>query len=404
MFIISGKYSEAIFYSNSFDEGAINQVTELCSQDFTLGAQIRIMPDYHLGTGCTIGFTANLGNKIIPNLVGVDIGCGMYVLELGKVDLDLSLVDEIIHRRIPSGFHSHRDAVAEYAEVKDLSCYDELPKDMIQRQIGTLGGGNHFIEIDKDNDGCCYLVIHSGSRNLGKRVADYHQSLAIEKLKQIGNKKEEKDKIIQSLKSEGREKEIQVELKKLERKFSETEPIYPKHLCFLEGEDKDNYLHDMNIIQEYASLNRFMMGNILLSNLGLSPQSSFETIHNYINFKDNIIRKGAVSAYDGEKLIIPINMKDGSLICYGKGNPEWNFSAPHGAGRLMSRGEARKTLKVEDFINSMKDIYSTTVGLSTIDEAPMAYKSMSEIIENIYDTVTIDKIITPVYNFKSKEQ
>jgi len=405
MFEVEGKFNSAIVYSDSREEKAIGQIEMLCDQDFTTGANIRIMPDYHFGAGCTIGFTANLGDKVVPNLVGVDISCAMFVVELGKVLPDLKLLDEIIRAHVPCGFNSHKEAFMVHRDISNLTCGKELKnQDRFNRQIGTLGGGNHFIEVDTDDDGNYYLVIHSGSRNLGKQVADYHQDIAINELKGLGNLQELKAELIKKLKKEGKEKTIKSSIDTLEKKFKNSQPKYPKALCFLEGEQRENYLKDMKICQDYASLNRITIANTILAKMygkALSRYENFHTVHNYIDFKDNIIRKGAVSAYKGERLIIPMNMRDGSLLCTGKGNPDWNFSAPHGAGRLMSRGEAKKTLALNEFENEMKDIYSTSVGQSTLDEAPMAYKSMDEIVGQIADTVTIDKIIKPVYNFKA---
>jgi len=407
MFVVEGKFSDAIIYSSSRDEKSVGQIIELCDQDFTKVSKIRIMPDYHYGAGCTIGFTANLGDKIIPNLVGVDLNCGMFVVELGKEKIDLENLDKIIHDYIPSGFNSHDKPYIVNYETPDLSCYLELKKNNIfDRQIGTLGSGNHMIELDMDEEGNIYLVIHSGSRNLGKQVADYHQNVAIESLKELGDLQSLKEKLIQDLKNNGNQHLIQKSLKELERKFETTAPKYPRQLCYLMGEERDNYLHDVSICYEYAKLNRQTMANIILGKIygkAISNYNSFHTVHNYIDLKDNIIRKGAVSAYKDEKLIIPINMRDGCLLCTGKGNPEWNYSAPHGAGRKMGRNEAKRTLKLDDFKNTMKDVYSTTVNRNTLDEAPMAYKSMQEIIDNIGDTVTVDKIIKPIYNFKADE-
>ena len=407
MFEVKGKFNTAIVYSNSREEKAIEQIRNLCDQDFTDGAKIRIMPDYHYGAGCTIGFTANLGNKVIPNLVGVDISCGILVVKLGKIKIDLEKLDDIMHRNIPSGFYSHKEPYIINEDIHDLSCFRELKKSHIfNRQIGTLGGGNHFSEINVDDEGDQYLVIHSGSRNLGKQVADYHQNIAIETLKGLGDLQKLKTELIEKLKKDNQKHLIQSSLKKLEKKFKDTKPKYPRDLCFLENENRTNYLDDMKICQQYASLNRKTMANIILGrmfNEAISQFEHFETVHNYIDFKDNIIRKGAVSAYKDEKLIVPINMRDGSILCTGKGNPEWNYSAPHGAGRLMGRNEAKRTLNLEEFKSTMQDVYSTTVSVNTLDEAPMAYKSMDEIIENIEPAVTIDKIIKPIYNFKSNQ-
>jgi len=331
--------------------------------------------------------------------------CGMFVLELGKEKPDLEQLDNIMHKNIPSGFNSHDEPYIVYDKEEKLLCLRKLKKTYIfNRQIGTLGGGNHFVEVNIDEEENYYLVIHSGSRNLGKQVADYYQNMAIESLKGLGNLNELKDDLIKKLKGNNTKNLIQSSLKELEDKFKNTQPKYPRDLCYLEGQERDAYLNDMKVCQEYASLNRKTMANIITGRLfrkAISQFNSFEAVHNYIDFKDNIIRKGAVSAYEGEKLIIPINMRDGSLLCTGKGNPEWNYSAPHGAGRLMGRNEAKRTLKLEEFETEMKGIYSTSVGASTLDEAPMAYKSMQEIIDNVQDTVVVDKIIKPVYNFKA---
>jgi tRNA-splicing ligase RtcB (3'-phosphate/5'-hydroxy nucleic acid ligase) len=407
MFELQGKYSRAKVYSESQDEKAIGQIIELCNQPFTTGANIRIMPDYHYGAGCTIGFTANLGNKAVPNLVGVDIGCGMLTVELGKVDFDFECLDNIIHEKVPAGKTSHKSRKVKYVTINDILCLRDLKHtEVFEKQIGTLGGGNHFIEVDKDDEGNFYLVIHSGSRNLGKQVADFYQTIAIENCKGLGDLKSEKMNLVEQYKSEGKRDQIQSALRELEKRFSKQQPHYPRDLCFVEGLSREEYLHDMKICQEYASLNRRIMADIILKNYFnklLADFESFETVHNYISFKDNIIRKGAVSALEGERLIVPINMRDGSLLCTGKGNSDWNNSAPHGAGRLMGRSEAKRQLVMDDFKNSMVDVYSSTVNESTLDEAPMAYKSMQEIIDNTQDTLTVNKIIKPVYNFKSAE-
>lgn len=407
-FRIDGKYNSAIVFSNGKDEKAIGQITDLLNQDFVKGADIRIMPDYHYGAGCTIGFTANLGDKVIPNLVGVDLGCGMLVIMLEKNYFPLEKLDEIIHTRIPAGKNSHENKKFSFDKINELYCLRDLAHiGVFEKQIGTLGGGNHFLEVDMDNEENYYLVIHSGSRNMGKQVADFYQNLAIESCKGLGDLQVEKLKLIASLKEEGKKDLIESELKRLEEKFKNEQPKYPRDLCFLTGETKDRYLHDMKICQEYAVENREGMAEIIIQNMFdnkiLDDFDYFHTVHNYIDFEDKIIRKGAVSAYYGERLIIPINMRDGSLLCTGKGNRMWNFSAPHGAGRLMGRNEAKRMLNMGDFKDSMKDIFSTTVNESTLDEAPMAYKPMREIIENIEGTVEVDKIIRPVYNFKASE-
>ena len=349
-------------------------------------------------------FVARRNNNIF-----ITGNCGMLTIELGKINPDLELLDKTIHECVPAGREVH-DASSKFAvkfdKLQDLLCYRDLRDGKFDRSVGTLGSGNHFHELNKDDNGDYYLVIHSGSRNLGKQVADYYQRLAIDSCKGLGDFKIMKLSLIQKLKQENKNNQIQIEIAKLEKQFKNTQPNYPEDLCFLENQSRLDYLHDMNICQEYASLNRKRMAEIILKiafNKDINDVSYFETIHNYIDFKDNIIRKGAVSAYAGEKLIIPINMRDGSIIATGKGNLDWNNSAPHGAGRLMGRNEAKRRLSLEEFTNTMKDVYTTTVGQSTLDEAPMAYKPIQEIIDNIQDTVTIDNIVKPVYNFKSAE-
>ncbi len=365
------------------------------------------MPDVHTGAGCVIGFTADLGERVIPNIVGVDIGCGMLTVELGKRDIDLAALDDVIRRAVPCGKSVHEGRIVRFPELQSLHCYREL-KDTkrIERSIGSLGGGNHFIEVDGDEDGNKYLVIHTGSRNLGKQVAEYYQLLAYEL--NIGKDKlfEEQQRIIDEYKAAGRRSEIQAAIKALKNSFVGKESTVPRELCCLTGEYRQKYLDDMRLCQEYAALNRRTIAGLILKNAfseEFSEFSYFETVHNYIDHDSNIVRKGAVSAKDGEKLLIPINMRDGSLICIGKGNPDWNFSAPHGAGRLYSRSAAKERFSVEEFMRSMEGIYTTTVNASTLDECPMAYKSMDDIVNNISPTAEIVKIIKPLYNFKAGE-
>jgi RNA-splicing ligase RtcB len=338
--------------------------------------------------------------------------CGMLCVSIGNTDIDLQKLDEIMHTKIPSGRNNNSMPVINTenlreADFRNIKCLPFLKNPgEFPKAIGSLGSGNHFYEVDIDNEGNKYLVVHSGSRNLGKQVADYYQNIAIENCKGLGDKKEEKNKLVEYLKEVKREKSIQVELDKLDKRFKEVESKYPKDLCFLEGSYREDYLHDMNICQKYASVNRSTMMNTVLENLfnkNLYDFESFDTIHNYVDFEDNTIRKGAVSAYEGEKLIIPINMRDGSLICLGKGNPEWNNSAPHGAGRLMGRNDAMRRLDIHEFVDSMDGIYTTTANARTLDEAPMAYKPMEEIIDAIQDTVEVVKIIKPIFNFKASE-
>ena len=406
MKIVKGEYSEAIIFTDDIEEEATEQIKELCSQPFAKGCKIRIMPDTHAGKSCVIGFTADLKDKVIPNIVGVDIGCGMLTISLGKEEIDLEKLDETIKKYVPSGMNVHEGRMVRYQELQNLYCYRMLRNSKrIERSIGTLGGGNHFIEIDKDKNDNKYLIIHSGSRNLGTQVAEYYQNLAVDLCSGKEDYFIKRDELIDTFKKQGRRKEIQKELKKLKEKYDSMFPTYPKELCFLSGKYREEYLHDMNICQEYAVLNRNTIADIILKrmfNKSFSDYESFNTTHNYINFKDNIIRKGSVSAYKGEKLLIPINMRDGSLICIGKGNENWNYSAPHGAGRLMSRTKAKEVLNLEEFKDSMKGIYTSSVSENTLDEAPMVYKPMEEIINNIQETVEILEIIKPIYNFKAQ--
>jgi tRNA-splicing ligase RtcB len=408
MITLTGKYNEAKVFTDNIEETAVSQIINLLNQDFVDGGKIRIMPDTHAGAGCVIGFTANLGDKVVPNLVGVDIGCGMNVIEIGQGNFDLNFLDEILHSYIPSGRKVRDNRVAKFNKIYEMYCFGELRNTgTFENAIGSLGGGNHFIELDKDDEGNNYLVIHSGSRNLGKQVADYYQHVAIDFWKNGGVEyKEHRQKLIVGLREEKRGYDIPSVLKQYDEHFKNSHPIYPADLCFLIGEQREHYLHDMQICQEYAFLNRSVIADIILENL-LGAHSSnfdgFQTIHNYIDFEDNIIRKGAVSAYSGERLIIPINMRDGSILAIGKGNDDWNNSAPHGAGRVMGRNEAKRTLSLKEFESQMVDVYSTTVGQNTLDEAPNAYKPIREIIDNIEPTVEIQKIIKPVYNFKAIE-
>lgn len=391
-------------FTKNIEQEAIKQIDLLLEQETFKDCKVRIMPDVHAGKGCVIGFTADLGDKVIPNIVGVDIGCGMLCVELGKVELDLEKIDKVINEYVPAGRNIREQKLIEFEKINDLYCLRELKETKkFNRAIGTLGGGNHFIEIDVDDEGNKYLVIHTGSRNLGNQVANYYQDLAI----QLCSGKEEmfkrKEEIIKTYKEQGRKQEIQKALKELEKEYKNNKPELPNELCYLEGKYREMYLHDMKICQEYASLNRSYIAREILKNIGLQIyQKHFETIHNYINFEDNIVRKGAIRANKGERVIIPINMRDGSIIAVGKGNEDWNCSAPHGAGRIMSRSKARSVVDLEEFKNSMKDVYSTSVVEETIDEAPMVYKPMKEIIDNIKDTVEIERIIKPIYNFKAK--
>lgn len=395
-------------FTKNIEQEAIDQINELLDQEAFKNSKIRIMPDVHAGKGCVIGFTGNLGDKVIPNIVGVDIGCGMLCVKLGKVDLNLEKLDQIIRQYIPSGMNVHETQKYKFLELEQLYCFKELTNknNYLEKSLGTLGGGNHFIEIDIDEDNNKYLVIHTGSRNLGKQVAEIYQNKAIEYCSYKKEMKEEKEKVIKEYKEQGKQKEIQNKLIEINKKY-EGKTKLPKELCYLEGKLREDYLHDMKICQEFAVLNRDNIAKEILFNYftdELIPVcNKFETIHNYISFEDNIVRKGAISAKKGERVLIPMNMRDGCIIGIGKGNDDWNQSAPHGAGRIMSRSKAKETLNLKDFENSMNGIYTTSVSESTIDESPMAYKPMDEIIKCIGDTVEIERIIKPIYNFKANE-
>jgi len=406
MLEVKGKFNTAKVFTDNIENEAIEQLIELCDQPFVEGCKVRIMPDTHKGASCVIGFTADLGDKVIPNIVGVDIGCGMLTVDLGKVNFNLEALDKIIYEYIPSGMKVHEGRKVKFPKLQDLKCYRSLKNTKrIERSIGTLGGGNHFIEINEGHDGRKYLVIHSGSRNLGTQVADLYQNLAIDLCSGKGEYLVKREKIIKEYKAEGKRKEIQKALKELDGLYNELMPSYPKGLCFLSGNYREEYLHDMNICQEYAILNRNTMADIILKKLfgkGFDEFESFSTTHNYINFKDNIIRKGSISAYSGEKVLIPLNMRDGSIIAIGKGNPDWNYSAPHGAGRVMSRTKAKAEVDFEAFKASMEGVFTTSVTEATLDEAPMVYKPKEEILDNISETVDIVEIIKPIYNFKAQ--
>jgi RNA-splicing ligase RtcB len=402
MIEIKGTHNTALCYTDTMEEGAMEQIKTLCDMEVFAGSRIRIMPDVHAGKGCTIGTTMTITDKIVPAMVGVDIGCGMYTMALGKVALDLALLDEAAHS-IPSGF-SVWEGRQERFDLTELKCYRHLKDSKrLERSLGTLGGGNHFIEADKSEDGEMYLVIHSGSRNLGTQVANYYQDLASD----LNAGKEDlfrgREELIRTYKEQGRRSEIQKALKELEKNYKAKEPTLPRDLCYLYGEYMENYLHDVRICQKFAERNREKMGEILLARLGLTAKEAFHTVHNYIAIEEGILRKGAVSAKTGEKLLIPINMRDGSLLCIGKGNPEWNLSAPHGAGRLMSRAKAFEKLTMEEYRKEMEGIYTTCVNENTLDESPMAYKSMEEILRHIGDTAEVISRIKPIYNFKASD-
>lgn len=397
MIELNGKYNSAKVFADVIDSASVSQIIEFCSQEFTVGEKIRMMPDVHAGMGCVIGTTMTITDKIVPNLVGVDIGCGMETVLIKEKHIELQQLDKLIYAKIPSGFsiRSKPHKYADQIDICELKCAGKIDLRRAERSLGTLGGGNHFIEADKGENGI-YIVIHSGSRHLGVEVAKYYQEQGYKQLNHAGD--DAVRQLIDDLKSQGRDTEISRELKKLE---NTKRTKIPKHLAYVSGQLFDDYIHDMKLVQQYADLNRKAMMNEIISGLKLTVVEQFTTIHNYIDTENMILRKGSVSAQAGEKLIIPINMRDGSLICIGKGNPDWNFSAPHGAGRLMSRGEAKESFTVSEFKKQMAGIYSTSVGRGTLDECPMAYKGMDDILNNIGDTADVVEIIKPIYNFKA---
>ena len=400
MLELKGKYADARVFTDVVDNESISQVINLLNQPYVEGTKIRMMPDIHAGAGCTIGTTMTISDKVCPNLVGVDIGCGMETIRIRETHIEPQKLDKVIREGIPSGF-SIREKTHRFVSEIDLSklfCAKYVNMDRALCSIGTLGGGNHFIEANKDDAGNIYVVIHSGSRHLGLQVANYYQDAAYKSLTTYSQ--EELSSIIEKLKAEGRKKEIQKTLQQIKAKHS---PV-PKPLSYVEGELFEQYIHDMKIAQQYAQINRRAMMDVIVKGMGFHVEEQFTTIHNYIDTDHMVLRKGAVSAQAGEKLLIPINMRDGSLICTGKGNPDWNYSAPHGAGRLMRRSAAKETFTVSEFKTQMDGIYTTSVGRSTLDECPMAYKNMDDIVNNIGPTVTIEAVIKPIYNFKAGDE
>lgn len=399
---INGKVNTAICYAAVIEDEAKEQIRRMCDYELTENSRIRIMPDVHVGQGCTIGTTMTVKDKVCPNLVGVDIGCGMYTLMLADNELDFEKIDEACHY-IPSGMNVW-DGRMERFDLTVLKCYRSLKDSKrLERSLGTLGGGNHFIEIDRAKDGTYYLVIHSGSRNLGKQVAEIYQQLAIDLHMGKENYFKQRDEIINTYKAAGRRAEIQNTLKELKKNYETQELDAPPDLCWLYGTFLEDYLHDVEICQAFARRSRERMAEIILERTGMTAVEAFHTIHNYIDTDEMILRKGAIAAHEGEKVLIPINMRDGSIIAIGKGDPEWNYSAPHGAGRVMSRTKAKEAITLEEYKESMKGIYTTSVNASTLDEAPMAYKSLENIIDVIQDSVEIIDIMKPVYNFKASD-
>ncbi len=402
MLEIKGKINTAICYASVIEQEAIDQIRRMCDQPFTENSKIRIMPDVHAGKGCTIGTTMTIVDKIVPNIVGVDIGCGMYTVKLGKVDIDFKEVDKACNY-IPSGRNVWKSRL-EYFDLPKLKCYRQL-KDTkrLERSLGTLGGGNHFIEIAVSSDDNKYLIVHSGSRNLGKQVAELYQRLAIDLHAGKQEYFTKKDELIREYKKQGRRDEIQKALKELEKQFFSKKSDIPNDLCYLYGSFMQDYLADVEICQNFAKRSREKMAEIILEYIDVKPLSSFHTIHNYISSKEMILRKGAISAHKDELVLIPINMRDGSILAKGKGNPDWNYSAPHGAGRIISRTKAKQMFDLETYKKSMEGIYSTSINKSTLDEAPMAYKAIDDIISDIADCVEIIDILKPIYNFKAAD-
>ena len=398
---VRGKFNTAKIFTDVVDEKSIAQVTELCNQEFSAGSRIRLMPDIHAGAGCTIGTTMTITDKIVPNLVGVDIGCGIETALIMEKEIDLEKLDKLIYERIPSGF-SIREIVHRYAgciRLSELYCSSHVDIERARKSIGTLGGGNHFIEADRDDNSNIYIVIHSGSRHLGVEVAKYYQEFAYKALCEANSGGMQE--IVKKLKSEGRFSEIADAVKAYKEKH---QTKIPKQLAYVYGPMYYDYIHDMRIVQRFAMINRRAMMEEIITGLNVNVYDRFTTIHNYIDLDNMILRKGAVSAQKGEKLLIPINMRDGSLICIGKGNEDWNFSAPHGAGRLMSRAAAKQAFTVDEFQSEMNGIYTTSANQDTLDECPMAYKSMEAIVDNIGPTAEVVKVIKPIYNFKAGEE
>ena len=398
MIELRGRYGDAKVFTDVVDSESISQVIELLNQPYSENSRIRMMPDIHAGAGCTIGTTMTITDKVCPNLVGVDIGCGMETIRIKESFIEPQALDKLIRREIPSGFsiRSKEHRFAKEIELERLICAKQVDIAKAYKSIGTLGGGNHFIEADKDDEGNIYIVVHSGSRHLGLEICKHYQKAGFDAL---NSRKSEVNEIVARLKAEGRESEIQKTLLAM----GAPSVHIPKELAYVEAHLMDAYLHDMAIAQEFARLNRMAMIDTIVKGLKLHVVEQFTTVHNYIDIESMILRKGAVSAREGEKLLIPINMRDGSLICIGKGNADWNYSAPHGAGRLMSRSEAKAQFTLSEYKKQMEGIYTTCVNTQTLDESPMAYKNMDEIVKHIAPTAEIVDRLIPIYNFKATE-
>lgn len=408
MITIFGKYTNALVYTTDNEQYAIDdyarkQLQMICDHPSAAGSRIRVMPDVHPGKVGTIGLTMTVGESLMPNLVGVDIGCGMTIARIRTKGMECQKLDTVIRDNVPVGgaVRKTNHRLCDKAVLRRLHCYKAVDEAKAERSIGTLGGGNHFIEVDMAQDGTKYLVIHSGSRNLGKQVADIYQHLAVE----LHSGKEEyfkqREALITAYKEAGRRNEIQAALKDL--KWERRDCLIPEDLCYLYGTYLEDYLHDVEICQQFARRNREKMAEVILERTGMTGSDAFHTIHNYIDTEEMILRKGAIAAHEGEKVLIPINMRDGSVLAVGRGNPEWNYSAPHGAGRLMSRTRAKENLSLDDYRKTMEGIYTTCVNAATLDEAPMAYKSLADIIDVIRESVDVIDIMKPIYNFKASD-
>ncbi len=397
MIEIQGQYNRAKVFTDRLEPQAYAQILNLLNQPFCAGSVVAIMPDVHAGVGCTIGTTMTITDKVVPNLVGVDIGCGMETLLLDDKHIELQQLDRAIHERVPAGFavRGKRHGYADDIDLSALRCARHVDTARAALSVGTLGGGNHFIELARDDDGALYLVIHTGSRHLGRQVAEYYQKAAARALER---QRKDGSALVQQLKQQGREHEIEQALKALNRVKID------RVLAYVEGALLDDYLHDMALVQRYAALNRAAIARELVKALKLKVADNFATVHNYIDLDRRVLRKGAISAQAGERVLIPMNMRDGSLLCVGKGNADWNNSAPHGAGRLMSRSAAKQSITLSQYKASMQGIYSTTVNQSTLDESPFAYKPMDEVIAHMSPAVDIVKVIKPLYNFKAGDQ
>lgn len=393
---LQGKNNTAKVFTENIDSVTIGQVIGMLNEPFTEGSKIRIMPDCHAGKGSVVGTTMTITDKVVPNLVGVDIGCGVLVtkIQATKDEIDFNKLDEVINKHIPAGMNVRSKAHRFANKVDFDKVRTDFNRERAEKSIGTLGGGNHFISLEAHGDDV-YILIHSGSRNIGKQVAEHYQDVAF---KRLFNQSELINEKIEKLKSEGREQDIQAEIAKLKA----NRPVVNKDLAFVTGKDMEDYLNDLKIAQQFAKLNREAMVDEIITEMDWVVTEQFDTIHNYIDLENMILRKGAISAQEGEKVVIPINMRDGSIIAIGKGNPDWNYSAPHGAGRIMSRSKAKEQVTMEQFTDSMEGIWSTSVVESTIDESPFAYKPIDEIMENIQDAVEVQCVVKTIYNFKSK--